>query len=609
MEILQTKKKANNFIYKTASFLARQYSPRKLRAFIALFIYPIITFYLFDLYTHNPFTSMNFKTQVLNIVFYQLLGVLFFGIFKWLNVALMVQSGLFMVIGLANYYVLSFRSAPIMPWDIYSLGTAASVADNFSYTLEKEVILVLIGFIVLLFLESRCKIKFGKNRRGVRAGMILLASFSIWSYAGMVQNDKFISEFGLYDKLFTPTVMNKLDGNAVAFIMELEYLSVKKPEGYSAQNAKKLLINTDNEDAIPAMAKAKQGPNIIVIMDEAFSDLSVLGEYSTNVDEMPFVHRLQQGAENTMTGFLDVSILGGNTANTEFEFLTGNTMAFLPQGSVPFQQYVNKEVPSIASSLKEQGYETIAMHPYYASGWERELVYPLLGFDTFYSISDFKGLEKVRNYYSDSACFDKIIELFENKDEKPLFIFNVTMQNHGGYGESFENFSPDVQVNDVKAESLNTYLSLLKITDNAFEQFVQYFSEVEEDTIILFFGDHQPTASVSNPIWKLNGKNGNELTEEEEKYRYKVPFVMWANFDIDEQTGIETSPNYLAGMLLEQCGLGLSSYQEMLVELQKEYPVISTMQVKDKDGNTCMAEDIGEELNTYRQLQYYLLFE
>ena len=107
-------------------------------------------------------------------------------------------------------------------------------------------------------------------------------------------------------------------------------------------------------------------PNIIVVMNESFSDLSVLGDFKTNEDYLPFLHSLQQGAENTVTGMLNVSVCGGNTADTEYEFLTGNTMAFLPQGSIPYQQYITKELPALPAYLASLGYETVATHPYYA---------------------------------------------------------------------------------------------------------------------------------------------------------------------------------------------------------------------------------------------------
>lgn len=612
MEKIHAKKTLCGVWNKVSVFMKRQYTPNRLKAFIALFVYPVITFYLFDLYTHNPFVTMNFRTQVLNIVFYQLMGLFLFGIFRWLRVALMLQSGLFMIIGLANYYVLSFRSAPIMPWDIYSLGTAFSVADNFSYELEKETIVIMIGFCVLLFLESRCRVRLGTGRKKLRLGMVLFSSLLIWNYTDMVQDENFIGEFGLYDKLFTPTVMNKRDGNIVAFLMELEYLNVDKPEGYRAEEIADILdggADGTTETEVPVSAQAYRRPNIIVIMNEAFSDLSVLGEFETNIDYMPFFRSLQEGADNTVTGRLNVSVLGGNTANTEFEFLTGNTMAFLPQGSVAYQQYVNGEVPSLASWLKSYGYKTVAMHPYYADGWERDEVYPLLGFQEFYSIEDFKGEEKVRNYYSDSACYDKITEIFEEKGDAPLFLFNVTMQNHSGYTEKFSNFFPDVKVKGAQSEALNAYLSLIKLSDNSLANLIYYFQNVEEDTVIVFFGDHQPTAYVSNPVLQLNGKDGNNLTEEEERQRYQVPFLIWANFDIEEQTGVETSANYLGGMVLEKSGMKLPPYQQQLQLLRQDYPVISSIQVKDKEGNSSIAEDIGDAFQLYRQMQYYLLFE
>ena len=364
----------------------------KLPSCIALAVCPLVTFYLFELYTHNPFTTMHFKTQILNMAFYVLTALLLFGIVKYVRAALMLQTAFFMAAGLANYYVLNFRSAPIMPWDIYSIGTAASVAGNFNYTLKGSTVLVIIGFLILLLIESRFHMK-APARVAKRAALILLSIVLIYGYTGMIQSESFVRSFGLYDKLFTPTVMNKRDGNIVAFLMELEYMDVEKPSGYSPEETGSKYTQAGQDSAGLTAAvedpESVKRPNIIVIMDEAFSDLAVRGDFTTNEDYMPFIHRLQQGAENTRTGYLNVSVLGGNTANTEFEFLTGNTIGFLPQGSVAYQQYVQKETPSLASYLKELDYHTVAIHPYYASGWDRDRVYPLLGFDEFLSQDDF----------------------------------------------------------------------------------------------------------------------------------------------------------------------------------------------------------------------------
>ena len=584
---------------------------KNIQSYVALFVCPIITFYLFDLYTHNPFVHMDFKTQLLNIIFYEISGLLLFGILGYLRLALMLQSGLFMLIGLVNYYVLNFRATPIMPWDILSFSTAASVAGNFDYSLEWKTILVLAGFVVLLIAESRCSLV-APNRKRIRIGMILSSILLLSGYTNIVQNDTFVARFGLYDKLFTPTVMNRRNGNTVAFIMEMEYLNVEKAEGYSKGDTEQFYLGHTPEETALALENPESinRPNIIVIMDEAFSDLSVLGDFETNQDYMPFIHSLQKGNNNTITGNLNVSVLGGNTANTEFEFLMGHSMSFLPQGSVAYQQYLNDEAPSVASYLKNLGYSTIAMHPYYASGWERDIVYPMIGFDEFLSKDDFNGAHKVRNYISDKACFDRIIDLYENKQaDQPLFVFNVTMQNHSGYDDEFANFRSDITVEGSNSKALNRYLSLMKKSDSSFKELVNYFEDAEEDTIIVFFGDHQPTSYVSNPILRMNKINPDSLTEEENLLKYKVPYVIWSNFDMKSQKNAETSVNYLAIDMLESAGLPLPSYQNYLKDIREEYPIISGVQIRNSKGQYLSMDDCQEDLNDYRSLQYFLLFD
>lgn len=580
---------------------------------IALLICPTLTFYLFDLYTNNPFTDMDFRVQLLNIAFYLIVQMLFLGIFRHARIAMMLHTGIFMVVGLANYYVMNFRSIPIMPWDIYSIETAGSVADNYSYALEWETLLVLAGFAVLLIIESRFKMK-APTRKRKRLAIVLMSMLLLHFYTALVQNDNFHLNFGLYDKLFTPAVMSMRDGNAVAFLMELKYIDVDKPEGYSAEEMRELYnrLAASDSDYNAAIAKPDElhRPNVIVIMDEAFSDLLVLGEFDTNEDYMPFIHSLQQGADNTVTGTLNVSVLGGNTANTEFEFLTGNTMGFLPSGSVAYQQYLKNKTPSLASYLKDLGYRTIAVHPYNASGWERNRVYPMIGFDKFYSLKDFTSPEIIRDYVSDKADFNKIKRLYEAKEDgEPLFIFNVTMQNHSGYDTSFENFNPDINAEGIDSKSLTMYLSLLKQTDSALEELTKYFEDQDEDTIIVFFGDHQPTAYVSNPILRSNNVDPNSLTDEEILLRYKVPYVIWANFDIDESTDGETSVNYLMIDLLESAGLPLPPYQSFLKSIREDYPVISAVQVRDSEGGLSTVDECKDKLEAYKGLEYYLLFD
>lgn len=575
--------------------------PNKLQ-WVILALSPIVSFYLLEYYTRNPFKTMNIQAQLLNIVFFELVMLLLLFLTKRARLAVILPALLTALAGLANYFVLKFRSAPIMPWDIYSIKTAASVADNFEYTLSKNAVLALLGFFLIILLGACCRLTLNIDWKKQAASAVLILLI-LFGFTKMLHQDSAIRYFKLYDKLFTPTTMQYKDGTAVAFLMELRFLSVSKPSGYSDSSAKELLNSYETTET------PTQTPNIIVIMDEAFSDLSVLGDFETNQDYMPFIHSLMDGAANTVSGTLNVSVLGGNTANTEFEFLTGNTMAFLPQGSVPYQQYIKGKTPTLASHLKGYGYQTAAMHPYHASGWERDQVYPWFGFDNSYFLDDFEHAEIIRKYVSDQANFEKIIDIYEQKDtDSPLFLFNVTMQNHSSYSEAYDNFHPDIELTGINSQALENYLSLIKLTDEAVENLISYFETQEEETILVFFGDHQPTNFIADPILRSHGKTSDTLSDEELNLRYSVPFFIWANYDIEEASGVETSVNYLGSQTLKLAGIPLDPYSAYLNELKETFPVITSMQVTDSSGKSTSVKEKLPELNTYEILQYYMLF-
>lgn len=594
------------------------------------FLVPIVIFYLFEWYTHNPFEDIRWDIQMLNILFFELVMVLLYSLIGRLHIALLLETLVFMVYGLVNYFVLSFRSQPIQPWDFFSIGTAVSVADNFHYKLDANALTALAGFalliaVELLFCRNRLKHTVLKFYRGplrswaLRIPAAAGALAMLVLFVSLLHDEEFVQEeICMYDKLFTPTVMSERDGTAVAFLLELQYIDVDRPDGYSGEEARAMLGLGDsdvpvfaNQSDNPAEPVSATKPNIIVIMDEAFSDISVLGEFETNTDYMPFLHSMQENGENAITGNLHVSVKGGNTPNSEFEFLTGHTMAFLPYGSVPYQQYINSEQPSLASWLDALGYTTRAAHPYYASGWERETVYPLLGFSRADFIESFRTARKLRKYVSDESAFDYIIRCFEAKEPgEPFFFFEVTMQNHSGYSEEYDNFVPDVSLTDCNSPSLDRYLSLIKETDRALGELIAYFLNQEEETIIVFFGDHQPADYVVEPLLRLQGKTRDDLTEEEQAKRYEVPFLIWTNFDIEEEQNVEISANYLGGLVLKTAGLPLPAYQAYLEELRKEVPVLSAQQLITADGYSGLPDDYeGDLLSEYQKLQYYLLFD
>ena len=579
----------------------------KITRVLCFSIVPVIAFYLMEFYDRNPFEQIRPMAHLFNIMIFEMIAwITYFliGNEKW---SLRIILGLSMLFGLVNHYVMEFRSTPFVPWDIFSINTAFSVAGNYNYMPSVRLVVVTIIFCVLIFLvrflDYKLQIRFRFRVLSAGAICVLLVLFG-----KSVQNEEFQLKNNLYPYLFTPSVMTKYNGLAVTFTMDMAYVVVDKPSDYSVNSAKELLEQYGEETTKEEVEG--EYPNIIVIMDEAFSDVSVLGEFDTNEDYMPFVRSMLNGAENTVSGYLNVSVCGGNTANTEFEFLTGDTMAFLPTGSIPYQQYIKRKVPSIAGYLSELGYDTYAQHPYYGSGWEREKVYPLLGFDKMNFVEDYVPRTIVRQYVSDESDFDMIIRTFEQKEEgKPAFIFNVTMQNHGGYTSEYDDFVNDVCATEVDNQALNQYLSLVRLTDEKLRELVEYFDNQEEDTIIVFFGDHQPSDSVVAPIWKLNGKDSGSLSKEDSELRYMVPYFIWANYDIDEAQNEDTSVNYLGAKMLQYAGVPTSEYQNFLLELENYYPVISGVKIQESAETDSDKKSAEEMMNKYKCLQYYTMFD
>ncbi|MDD3368054.1 MAG: LTA synthase family protein [Lachnospiraceae bacterium] len=584
---------------------------------------PMVNFYLLEWFTHNPWKTMKVPIQFYNILFFELLLLFLVSILGKVKYALIIETIFTFVFGMANYYVMAFRSKPIVPWDIFSVKTAASVADNYDYSLTKTVIMVIFLTLALLLAESRISLKLPEKlpfvredkkmvKWVIRLSLFLISCVSLWVYTSKLHQKTFISKMGYYDKLFTPDTMTFRDGTVNAFLIDLQYLTVKKPDGYSVEKAEEILAGfSDAENEKAALNEVSEDPvNVIVIMNEAFSDLAVLDQLDTNVDYMPFVHSLQAGAENTVSGYLNVSVLGGNTANTEFEFLTGNTMAFLPEGSIPYQQYIRGPIPSLVSYFNDLGYETVAMHPYHATGWNRDVVYRDFGFDRSLFEDDFTDATILRKYVDDDSCVNKIIETYENKEPgTPLFVFNVTMQNHSSYTDAYPNLTEDVFTGDEKAEVLSRYLTLIKKSDESLKKMVDYFSAKQEKTAIVFFGDHQPSDSVAKYVYSANGRNIRELTDEEKASRYEVPYIIWTNFDTAEKSSTDTSANYLGENLLTHIGMPLPAFQAFLKEEEEKYQVLSAQKIQLPDGTRVEASDAEASLNDYRILQYYYLFD
>lgn len=602
-------------------------------------------------YTH-VITDLAPLILVLNLLFFYVLYGLLTALTGSVRMGFRLATLVPMLFGLTNYFVVSFRGSPIVPWDLLSFGTAASVADNYEFVLSWKAFYSVLAFIWMILLSSKSTVRLGRKKLRV----ISIAAYAalMFLYVGEIQNSAVQSFFGMDTTLFTLNVLYRNNGIAAAFLGNLRFLNIEQPSGYSVDKVEALMKQVEadeqgEEDAknepetdaqgetvqatqaetvqatqgetvqatqgetnataeTEAPASSGQYPNIVVIMNEAFSDLSVWGDFATSEEVMPFFKSLQQEA---VGGELYVSVKGGNTANTEFEFLTGDTMGFLPKGSIPYQQYINDETPSLAGYLKTLGYSTTAIHPYNRTGWDRDTVYEKFGFDEFLDKDSFSSPYRLRGYISDKSAFDKIREQFSIKgDDERKFIFEVTMQNHSGYSRETPDFNiyltlPEVTGKTTSVVATEKYLTLINQTDRALEELIDYFKEQDEPVIVVMFGDHQPSDYITNVIQRICGATTSDSLADLEQ-GYRVPFVMWSNYGLEHKYYDGISVNYLSSILMENAGIPLTGYQTFLKKLMETLPVINANVYRDADGNFYNYEDdaYSGELKDYQMLQY-----
>ena len=564
-------------------------------------INPWIAFYMVEKVFYNPISQMNPLSYGINIVwFYIWFGILLV-IFNRVRYSLLVGNVLLYAAAIGNYFVLAFRGTPITPADIYAVGTAMDVADHYVLSYNKPAIVATI--ILLALCVAACKLdtfkvfKWKKRLIAVAVVAVITVAQSFF-----ITRTDFLESKGIKVNFWNQKKGYRTNGYIASFLMNIQYTIVSEPDGYSAQKVNQ--IAKEYKPTKGGNKKLTQKPNVVVIMNETFSDLNVVNKIKTNKEVMPYINSLK---ENTIKGKMLVSVFGGGTSNSEYEFLTGNSVSSLPLNGNAYTQFVKHKVPSLASQLKQQGYDTLAFHPYKAHGWNRDMVYPLLGFDKFLDESSMNpNGEKFRGWYSDSEDYNKIIDIFNKKKKgKPLFLFNVTIQNHGGYLIADKNFKEEIKITDEKAtDTANRYLSLIHESDRAFEKIINYFKNQKEPTIVVMFGDHQP--KLEDSFYELlYGKSLNSLSLKELQKKYTVPFIIWANYDIDSKDNVKNvSANYLSSLMLQQTNLALSPYNEFLLNLRKTIPAINANGYVTSDGKNYSLESHNKYTKLVTQYQY-----
>ena len=589
---------------------------------VLLTLTPLFVFLLTELSWNPSAFSISLSSGLLDVLTCLFLEIFFVCLLPTGTAGLQLFYLLAWLTGVLNYYLLKFRGQPLLPTDFAAASTAVKVAGQYSYEIGEGMaytFLLLLLFLALFqalgqtgYFEKTKE----KRKRLYFQGAAGLSAFVLCLWVGL---SDFKTTYLIGLDYWNQSNTYKAGGFASSFITFLQNMKVTKPEGYTSRKAAGILEEyaADEETAEDTLQ-----PTIITIMNETFSDLSVLGELSCTDDDLSFLHSLQDDPHTLEYGWNYVSTRGGGTSTTEFEYLTGDSMAFT-NGINPYSGFNFTNVPSMVSRLKEQGYTAIAMHPEYAGNWRRSIVYPKLGFDEFLSIDSFADSERtVWDRVSDLGDYQKLLEVLGEQTE-PSFIFNVTMQNHGGYGDLSQLSEEEIVTVDEAYSGYSDfqmYESLMAKADEALSYLISALEEVDTPVILCFFGDHQPSLSgdFENAL-KESGRTEGDTDFSIAQKTYAVPYFIWSNYEIAADYSIENnsgedvmSTNYLGAVVQKYAGLSLSAYDSYLLEQREELPVFNFAGYLGRDGSWYDGNNENEKdswKETYQTLTYYSLFD
>lgn len=564
----------------------------------------------------------------LNILPVFLVMLLLFLISRRMVFSVWLSTGIFLLMALADRVKVSMRQEPLLPTDLTLAKEAFSILKSFpEFTLLVSVfgaILFLLLLILALLLfkgrEIPPKTRLigigGALACGLFCNMACYASPTLYESFPVIENPYFqVNQYSSRGLLYS-------------FLHQANIMQVKTPSGYLASayealEGKPISVNTDKK------------PHIIMIMGEAFSDLSI----NENISFEGFRDPLEKfkaicAEENAVSGHIVVPNYGGGTSNTEYDVLTGCPTRYL-DSSLPSYNFIHQEFDALPRRLRKIGYETLAIHPGYAWFYNRQNVYPSMGFENSLFLEDsFDLAEQGKGgYVSDRAATDKIIYTFlqhARTSNEPLFSFTVTIQNHGPYdgkyGEVPENFSTELPLSEEETDLLRQYFQGVSDADEQLGRLWEFAKDSEEPIVLVYFGDHLPGFSNGMDFFSLLDypidANGSL---EERLALYQTPYLIWQNdaanalCDIKEtaaeaelpENGIISS-NYLGPLLAELLDMdGLSPLYDYSNQLRKKQPVCAKNIYVDEWGaySDTLPEERMEAVEILREWQYYKLFD
>ena len=535
------------------------------------------------------------KEYILETICIYISIVLFFGtLTNRFRIVSVIVSIVNTVLSVANYYVIMYHGSPLNAFEIMKIGTAADVASNYSYVPNRDVLLLL-GITVLQLLIAVFLMPFLRGREALNERAVPLLSIALAIFVGA----NYVATYDVDSKTSWSWIEDYSAYGTVACVKD-SFISMKnlkvKPEGYSKEKLSEISLNGPSEST-------KQQPDIILILNESFYDLKT-AEPNIKTDKEYLEHF--QSLDNAIHGFSLVPRGLGGTNESEYELLTSNTIFLLNRVVSPFMIMDLNGAGSVVSVLKKQGYITYAMHPSSNTNYNRNVAYPAMGFDHSYFIDDFENITTIgkRGFASDASTYENLIRWYEDElksqeesgNNQPVFMYCLTIQNHGGY----ETNSPEQDTVHVEndygeyTDDVNEYLSVLSESDKEFAKLVDYYKKSERPVYICMMGDHSPLFTDK----VIDYQSGDDYINVR-----KTPFVIWSNTDIEDRDEGTVNIGSLVPLMLEQAGVSIPPWYQFILNTRESYYYYTVLPSYLDRDNKWQEPDFSKR-NTFRDFLY-----
>lgn len=550
-----------------------------------------------------------FLTWVVLILLWALVGRI-----AW---ALGLLFSLALVTGFASYQKFSVTREPLYPQDLSFADNASFLAHMLRPTTVVTVVVAVSAVLTIAVVGGRLvsgptSAPTPRLRPGwllIARGLVALTACATlwWATQFNEPGNAWRSAYDASGAVWAPFDQTRnyaQNGFVGGFLYNTHIEAMPRPAGYGEKAIEQMVARYERaakRDNRGRSDREIRRTNVVVVLSEALSDPTRLTGFQLADDPMPFTRSL---LERQPSGWMLAQKYGTGTANMEFQALTGqSTAVFSPRMDTPYQMLVPQfdSYPSMVEYFEALGHRAVALHPYDPNMYQRQRVYPALGFDEFVDADEMSFRDRIDDnpFISDRSAFDQVLTEIE-KSAAPLFLNVVTMQNHYDYDHLYRDPARVTGLDADEAEPIGTYARGLRHTDDAIARFLGSLKKSPEPTIVLFYGDHLPGA-YQNDILIENGR----------RVMHETPFFYWANHRSLPSTRYPTtSPIHFLPQLLDLLGAPVPPYVALLDRLRDVLPALEHGMYIGADDHvvpeTRLSERARRLLRDYRMVQYDL---